>query len=321
MYSEATGIVPKLPPDYAKTLVNRAWRDVRRKSLWSFLLFESNWTSPNVVNAGSVTTVQGQNTITFNVAATASINAIGTFPSPAAGRQFRIGVGTIYTIWNWVPGTGVATLDRPYQESSATGASYSIYQCYYPAPMQDFWQWLSVRDMVNYNDLITTKSRAWIDEHDPQRMIFYIPTHVVPYQIDQNPASATAGWQTFELWGQPQYQLTYQLYGLRKGTDLVNPTDTLPPQIGEDCVMALTRAYAYEWAEANKVDSREMGSDFRFLIGDAKADFKRLYQEYRLQDRAAVDNFATKLKRGWSWPNMDGWYSGIGGVASPGAAW
>jgi len=323
MIGEVIGCVPKIPSDYAKTLVNRAWRDVRRQSLWSFLLFEGNWTSPSLINGGTVTTTQGSNTLVFDATATTAINAIfagGAVPSPVTQRQFRIGVGTIYNIWAW-DGAGNATIDRAYQEVGAAGQTYMIFQCYYPAPMMDFWQWIRVRDMTNWNDLATTKQRKEIDMWDPQRTAYYIPTHVVYYQQNQNPASFTYGIPTFELWGVPQYVLTYQIYGMRKGTDLINNTDTLPPQIGEDCVMALARAYAYEWAEANKSDERSKGSDFRFLIGVAKDDYKRLFAEYRRQDRALVDNFRSKLERTWSYPNLYGWYSSIAGQASPGAAW
>lgn len=325
MTSELTGAVPKLPNDYAKTLVNRAWRDVRRQSLWSFLLFESNWTSPSLITGGTVSTTQGSPLVTFDPAvATPAINAIasgGNVPSPITARQFRIGVGTIYNIWAWNAGTGVATLDRPYQEPSAVGQSYMIFQCYYAAPMKDFWQWIRIRDMVNWNDLITTKQRTDIDMWDPQRTAYYIPTHVVPYIVDMNPDSPTYRYQLFEMWGVPQYVLTYQLYGLRKGADLVNQGDLLPPQIGEDCVMALSRKYAYEFAEANKETERSIGSDYRFLMGEANADYKKLFAEYRRQDRATVDNFRTKLERGWAYPNLYGWFSSIAGVASPGAPW
>lgn len=325
MVSEATGIVPKLPNDYAKTLVNRAWRDVRRQNLWSFLLFESNWTTPPLITGGTVAVVQGQNTITFDPAVAApALKAVatgGNVPTPVIARQFRIGVGTIYNIWAYDSATGVATLDRNYQEVSNPASSFMVFQCYYAAPMKDFWQWISVRDMVNWNDLITTLKRSEIDQFDPQRTCYYIPTHVVPYQSDMNPASPTYMWPMFELWGVPQYTLTYQLYGLRKGAELAQPTDVLPPQVGEDCVMALTKKYCYEWAEANKSDERSMGSDYRFLMGDTMADYKRLFSEYRRQDRAMIDNFRTKLRRTWSYPNLFGWYSSIAGAASPGAAW
>jgi len=325
MRTELTGSLPKMPWDYTGTIVNRAYRDVRRQNLWSFLLAEGNWTSPAEINAGTVSTTQGQNTITFDPAlATPALNAIatgGNVPSALTARQFRIGVGTIYNIWAWNPTTGVATLDRPYQEPTAAGQPYMVFQCYYPAPVKDFFQWISVRDMVNWNNLITTWQRGEVDRKDPQRTYYFIPTHVVPYQTDMNPVSPTYTWPMFELWGIPTYVLTYQLYFIRKGLDLVNPTDCLPPVIGEDVVMALSRKYGYEWAEANKSDSRATGSDFRFLIGDAMADYQRLFREYRRQDRALVDNFRTRLERHWTWPSDMGWYQSISGYASPGAPW
>jgi len=322
MQSEISGSVPKIPWDFAGTLVNRAWRDVRRQSLWSFLLFESNWTSPPIVNAGTVTVTQGSASAVFNAAAATAIDAIGFVPSPVTQRQFRVGIGTIYNIIAWDTLTLTATLDRNYQEATAAGSAYSIFQNYYAAPYEDFWTWITIRDMLNFNNLITTASRAEIDQRDPQRTIYYIPTHVVPYQQDQNANSSTYRFPLFEMWGLPTFVLTYQLYGLRKGTDLVNPTDTLPPAIGEDVVIAKAREYAYGWAEANKGDlPRNAGSDYRFLIQDAKADYQRLFREYRRQDRALVDNFHTKCRVGWSMPNLWGFYSSVAGYASRGAAW
>ena len=321
IYSEIAGHVPEIPIDLTKTLANRAWRDVRRKNLWSFLMFEGNWTSPALVNGGTVATTQGRNIVVFDATATAAINAIftgGNVPSPVTQRQFRIGVGTIYNIWAW-DGNGNATIDRPYQEPTASSQTYMIFQCYYYSPVMDFWQWITVRDMTNWNDLITTKQRSEIDAKDPQRTVYYIPTHVVPYQQNQNPASNQYGIPMFELWGVPQYVLTYQLYGLRKGTPLVNDSDTLPPQVGEDCVIELGKAKAYEWAEANS-KGRARGN-FIALKQGAMVEYRRLFQEYRMQDRAMIDNFRTKLRRKWSYPNSDGWYSSIAGVASPGAPW
>lgn len=324
MWQELCGCTPKLAPDYSQTIVNRAWRDVRRQNLWSWLMFESNWTSPNIINAGTVATTQGVKTIVFNAAAATAINAqaLGP-PTPITQRQFRIGVGTIYNIWQWDNPTRTATLDRNYQEASAATASYQIFQCYYPSPIQDFWAWLDVRDIVNFNDLVYTRPRSYFDERDPQRLIGTFPSHVAGYQYDLNPASNTYQNMMFELaLGVPQYQLTWQLAMIRKGTDLVNDTDTLPPAIGEDCVMSLARAYAYEWASANQGDNpRDQGPDFKFLIGNSKADYKRLFTEYRRQDREQVDNFFTKRKTRWTWSTSWGYFNSLSGSASPGAPW
>lgn len=322
MSTELTGMLPRMPFNYAQTVVNRALQDVYRQSLWSFQLFESNWTSPNNVNAGTATVTQGQDTVTVDATAAAAINAIGLFPSAVTQRQFRIGINTIYNIWGW-DGTSVLTLDRNYQETSASTIGYNIFQVYYPSPVEDFKSWITVRDIVNYNDLILSRTRGWVDEQDPQRSIVYIPTHCVPYQPDQNPASPTSGWLLWELWGQPSYQLVYQLYGTRKGTALVNPTDTVPQQIGEDCVMALARYYAYEWGEANREQGGKIGNFIR-LKDDAMKQYRSLFKQYRMQDRAAVDNFMTRCRtagRDGRYNTSEPYYNAVGGTAYPGSPW
>lgn len=328
MVTELTGVIPKMPYDYAATLVNRSYRDIRRKNLWSFQLFEASWVSPATLNAGTVSCNLGSTIVTFDATASAAILAatsLGPFPTPWIQRQFRVGISTIYNIWavNFNTPTAIQfTLDRPYTDSSGAGQGYIIFQCYYPVPMKDFLTWITVRDIVNFNDLVLTKTRSEINFMDPQRTIFYLPTHCVGYQNDLNPASPTYGWFMYELWGQPQYELVYQLYGIRKGTDLVNDTDTLPGAIGEDCVMELAKYYAYQWAEGTKGDMpRNQGSDFKFLMGASLAEYKRLYREYRQQDREAVDNWYD-IRRHHTWlSNVDGYYSSIGNVANPGSPW
>lgn len=322
MRTELRGSFPKLPWDYTGTIVNRAWRDVRRQNLWSFQLFEANWTSPGIINSGTATVTQGLNYVTVSSAAAAAINAQALNPlSPIINRQFRVGISTIYNIFAWDT-VSTLTLDRIYAEPSGTNVAYSIFQCYYPAPMQDFLTWISIRDIVNYNDLVLDKNREWVDQRDPQRTWFYLPTHCVYYQQCQNTLSPIFGWPLFELWGQPQYQLTYQLYGIRKGTNLVNPTDSVPFAIGEDAVMALSRKYGYEWGEANKGDSpRDVGSDYRFLIGVAEKDYNRLFASYRRQDRETVNQWFQVRRRTSLFPVISGYYNSIASTANPGAAW
>lgn len=332
MAAELTGLSSQIPFDFAKTLVNRARADTYRKNLWSFLLFEANWVSPPIINTGQVQVTQGSKTVVFNGAAATAINAVGitVLPVPVTQRQFRVGIGTIYNIWAY-DGVNTATLDRPYAEATSAATSYQIYQCYFASPVQDFKTWLSIRDIVNFNDLILNKTRAWADQRDPQRSIYYIPTHALPYTIDLNPASPTYQNQMWELWAQPTFLLTYQLWGVRKGVDFVNPGDSLPPQLGEDCIMALAKYYAYQWCEANWQPSwGKVKPNYAFLMNQlvnnnprhgGPGEYNRLYSEYRLQDREAVNNFMSTLRRQWTWPSVEGWYSSIPGVASPGAPW
>ena len=328
MAQELTGAISKLPLPYAKTIINRAWADVRRQNLWSFQLFEGNWVSPVAITDGTVTTTQGLNTVTFDSDASAAIiaaNGLGPFPTPLNQRQFRIGNSTIYNIWAVdvsTPTAVIITLDRPFTDASGASQTYMIYQCYYPAPYEDFRLWLNVRDIVNFNNLILVDTREEIDFKDPQRTIFYLPTEVVYYRREPNTDSPFYGFPVFELWGQILYAITYQLYGVRQGTALVADTDTLPKAVGEDCVLALSRMYAYEWAEANKGDMpRDQGSDYKFLMGAAKAEFDRLYTKYRQQDREQVDSWWS-IRRHHSWlSNIDGYYNAIGASANPGRPW
>lgn len=319
MVYEVKGSIPKFSIDLAKTYVNRAWADVRRQNLWSFLLYDGNWTAPALVNAGLVSAAtQGSTTLTLNATATSAFNASITTVTPATDRQIRLTLGTIYNIWGW-DNAGTITLDRPFQEASVANVNYSLFQCYYPAPVADWWTFVSVRDFINFIDLYVDRyTRADLDEMDPQRTWYYFPTDVVPFMLNQNTASPHFQYPLYELWGAPQTNLVYQIYGLRKGTPLVNPTDTLPPQVGEDCVVALAKKYAYEWAEANKGDmSRNQGPDFKYLIGEAKADYNRLFKDYRKTDRETVDVWFSS-RRSSLYGKFFAQYSSITHTAYPG---
>lgn len=319
MTAELHGAVPKISYSYCQTLVNRARADVYRQNLWSFNLFEANWNTPGPINTGTVTTTPGSNTVTFNAAAITAINASLLFPTPITQRQFRQGFNTIYNIFQYNSGTGVATLDRPFLETGGSGQTYSIFQAFYPAPMQDFLVWISVRDIINFVDLFVDRyTQEKLDEVDPQRSWFGTPTDVVYKNLDLNPLSPTFQFPRFEIWGNPQFVIVYQLYGVRKGAPLVNPTDTLPPQIGEDCVMALARKYAYEWAMANSGDlPRHQSVDWRYLMGEAMNDYRRLFREYRKDDRNNVDNFFT-FRRVGPLAKLYGYYNAISQTAYAG---
>ena len=320
MVAEVRGTVPKMPFDMAKTLVNRAWRDVRRRNLWSFQLYEGQWISPGQVNTGLATTVQGSASVTVNAAAAAAINASVTSFSPIIARQFRIAAGGIYNITAWDT-VSLLTLDRVYGEASATLSAYSIYQVYYAAPYSDHRTWISVRDMRNFIDLFTNKTRAQVDAADPQRTWYYFPTDVVYYQQDQNPNSSTYRYPMYELWGAPTYALNWQLYGVRRLPDFTANTDTLPPALGEDCLIALAKYYAYQWAEANKgAIPRNQGPDFKFLMGAAKQEYDQLFKSYRKDDRETVNNFFS-IRRLGMYGKVFAYYSTLSNTAFPGVGW
>jgi hypothetical protein len=329
MYSELRGQVSKLPISFAPTLINRAWREIRERNLWSFNLYESVFITPPVVNSGTVTVVQGTSMVTFDLAvavpALLASQAANPF-SPITVRQFRSGTGGgfggIYNIIALNFGTGVATLDRVMGEPSGTNVAYLVFQDYYTPPFKDHRLWLSVRNPTLFLDMELDMTRSWVDERDPQRTWYQFPTHVIPWGIDLRGqgtinASATLGFPLFELWGVPVSPYTYQCYGLRSGTDLVNPTDALPLQVGEDLVIAKAKVYAYEWAEANKsMAPRMTGPDYKFLIGLAAEETKRLLTMYRLRDKDFIDNWFSS--RGPALASRAyGYYNTIAGFAGP----
>ena len=334
MVSELRGSIPKLPFAYTKTLVNRAWRQVRESNLWSFQLYEANWISPPLLSTGTVTATQGSPFITFDPMAIAAIQAaqIAQPYSLITQRQFRIASCTIYNLISLAPDfatSGIAQLDRIYADfTSGPGQAYQIYQLYYPAQFQDTLTYLTVRNMQMFMYLSTTTTRRQIDTWDPQRTWYQFPSHVVPLGMDlrgqgqtdargRSLQSGTLGFPLFELWGQPVTNFTYQLYGLRRGVDLVQLTDTLPLQVGEDLVLARARAYAYEWAMANMgANPRDEGPDYKFLMTQALAVYKDLLIRYRKQDREFCDNWFS-VREYWRWPNGYGFFNTLAGVAGP----
>jgi hypothetical protein len=324
MVTELRGSVPKLPIAFAPTLINRAWGTIRRANLWSFNLFESSWITPPLINTGTVTATQGLATIIFDAAAITAINAaqIAQPYSLITQRQFRIGVGGIYSLIAYNTGTGAATLDRIFGDPGGAGQAYNVYQLYYAAPFPDFRTWLSVRNPQMFIDLDLTTTRAEVDAMDPQRTWYQFPTRVVPYAIDNRGAgtstpSATIGFPLFELWGQPIQLFTYQCYGIRNGADLVAPSDTLPFAVREETVIARAKDYAYEWAEANKdMSPRSTGPDFKYLRGATMAEYKELLQKDRQVDKDFVDNWLTSRMPGLA-GNGIGFYNTLAGFAGP----
>ena len=306
MIAEMRGAVPKYSGSLARTHLREAWRDIRNMRGWSFQLGTSGFSTPSLVNQGTVTVALGGLTVTGDAAASAVWNTTSNPASLLTQRQFRIGQGTIYNIIAadfTTPTAAILTLDRMYIDTSyGTGLGYSIYGCYYPVPVQDFEAWESVLDVNNVTWLNvdpTRKGTEHINQADPQRQIFSNPISVIPYGTDQRPGSSTFGWMVYELYPQPQSQYAYQTWFSRAGADLTLPTDTPPYPITEHVIKTLARVKAYEWAEANKdpQNPRGSGADYRFLMGAAAAEAKAELREIRSMDRDRVDMWYSQMTR------------------------
>jgi hypothetical protein len=309
MIGEMRGAVPGYSALLARTHIRNAWTDVRKMKGWSFQLCNGGFATPGLVNAGSATVTLGSPTVTGDAAASAAWLTASTPISFLTQRQFRVGASTIYNIIAY-DGVSTITLDRPWIDTSAgAGLGYSIYQCYYPVPVQDFASWESVVDVNNCIDLCAGTAKKYVvqaNQYDPQRQIFSNPGSIIPYQVDARPGSSTLGWMMYELYPQPQSQYAYSTWYMRDGADLVNPTDTVPFPITEHLIKTLARVKAYEWAEANKdaANPRGAGADYRFLMGAAAAEAKDQLKQIRSEDRDRVDMWYTVMSRvsGYGYP-------------------
>src|SRR5260221_9013386 len=172
-----------VPFQFCKTLVNRAWKDVQSKFLWSFLWNDYAIPTPLPITAGQATVAIGSTQVTGNAAASAAWTGLGLV-MPLTNRQFRVAQGTIYNIIAAsfaVPAAVVLTLDKPYVDPVAGVTSYTVYQVYYNAPTQDFLWWESLRDPVSGYPLKTTLTREFVDRVDPQRFQAGWPRGFIPY--------------------------------------------------------------------------------------------------------------------------------------------
>src|SRR5208283_1590556 len=142
MISELSGNATGADYAYNKTLVNRAWADVRRMGGWSFQFGETGFTVPGMLGTGTVTLTFGSPTVIGDANATAAWATASQYGSLLTQRQFRSGgvsgAGTIYEIIGYETLThtpfATITLNRPFSDPLAfmpgpdAGQEYSIYQ-------------------------------------------------------------------------------------------------------------------------------------------------------------------------------------------------
>jgi hypothetical protein len=319
MASRLTGYFPRMPKSEAYNIVNDAWTDIRTDRLWSFQLVEDSIATPNVINVGTFTTVQGTNTVTAD--ASASVVIAGLTNPFITLRQFRITSGGIYSIVAadfTVPTAVVLTLDRIYTDPSANSQPYQIYQCYFAAPVPDFKRWIDWRDLTNGDWLSIYNTRREINMGDPQRLYFTFPHWVLPFGQDLRPGSSTLGYPLSELYPNPLSYVSYMRWWIRSGADLINPQDTLPYPMQEDLVFARSRMKACEIAEYTRDPSvpRGQSADYKFIYGAAKSEYDTLLKKVGFKDRDITDIFLSRIRRdGTTGLNRLAYYSSLSGRA------
>lgn len=303
MIAEMRGVVPGYSALLARIHLHEAWDDIRNLRGWFFQLGQGGLTTPSAISAGTVTVTFGSPSVTLDSTAAAAVIANGTqYGSLITQRQFRVGASTIYSIIAF-DNVNTLTLDRPWTDlTSGVGHGYTIYQCYYPTPVKNFYAWEGMWDVTNVQWINTDPSkseRQRINRADPQRQIFAPPGTLLAAFSDSRLNSSTLGYMLYELYPQPISAYCYQTWYSWGGPDVYADADEVPYPMNESTLKSLARVKAYEWAEANKDESNPRGrsANYQFLMGEASATHAKALHEIQMKNRDLVDIWKTTMTR------------------------
>jgi hypothetical protein len=298
---ELIGLYPGLSLLPARTMINRAWQDIRDEGLWSWLVAEFAYVAPLPVTAGTVTTTLASNLVTGDANATAVWTPLAAANPPLAspnlgiGRQFRCGMGNpIYNIVAY-NGTNQITLDRLYTEAENVGAgqTYQIYKPYYAPPSADFLRFFSVTN-IQFAYSIVGKSlnfnREQLDRMDPQRGSFGNAYIIGSYKSD--PLLQTP---VYEFWPAPTDGNTYMAIYQRRGLPLtpagVTPVIDYPPTLSPSLLMARAEFQTSIWAVKNMNRYPDLkGVNWFGVRKEALAQYLNELVKQRRQDMEIMKN-------------------------------
>jgi hypothetical protein len=327
MMSELEELVPNMSRIRAKRLVNRAFKIVQDSCLWSFQLGQGGFSTPEITTAGTISATLGQSTVTGDATASAAWQALPFYWAPTL-QQIRVQGFSIYSIIAMdtsTPTAVVLTLDRPFVDPLPffTGVGYQMFQAYIPAPPR-FKRWLTISDMFNCWALDLWTARRTIDLTDPARLYTSNPSMALGLGQDNRGAgtanaSATLGQQLFELYPNPQTQISYQTYFVAEAPYLEANSDTLPSPIDEELITQKALTWAYRDAEGRRdiMAAKGAGGNFLGLKKDSEADFLARLKTLRLLDRDAVDSYMVDMKAATSGYRMP-YYNSRSGTANMG---
>lgn len=295
-----------LNPNLAKTLVQRAHRDILESRSWSFLFEEGVLQTPEQINAGTVTVTQFSNQVTADATAKAALDAVN-LDIPLGTRQFRVGsTDRIYNIDSYDTGTGVLTLKEIYSEASASDVAYSVFKCYYLPPkvnlVVDFLRFVSVRDLEDGRTLQLNVHKKDLDRRDPQRSAGDPPVVLAAYKHDSN------GDPLFELWPTPTTARAYLALFVKRGQELEADTDELVYPLTDELLMTRAQYHLCHWAEMSKgVHAPLRLTDWRFLLGELSSRYERLLLQAKKQDDEIFNQNAMLPKRPMGYPPSAAW--------------
>lgn len=280
---ELVGVIPQLSSLYAGTLVNRAYKEIRDKRLWTWLREEAELIAPSPIADGFAAVTQFGTVVTFDSTAgplVTAANAAGN--PPLLLRQFRISNGgPMYNIIAYSAGPPVTiTLDRPYGEQTTTGSSFAIYRCYFTPPANDFlrfWSLLNATEGYTITGQRLGLTREELDRRDPLRASQGDAHYIASYKAQSAAypvGGTTPGAFIWELWEHPTNPATYVVNYQRRGVDMVLPTDDIPSTLMSSVLMPNALAHACMWAAANAGRHKELkGVNWLTIAKTHKAEY------------------------------------------------
>lgn len=269
-----------MDPDLAKTLVQRAHKDILESRTWSFLVAEGVLQAPEVVTAGTVTVNTFDTVVTTDATAKTALDAAETVNIPMSTRQFRCGItGRIYNIASYNTTTGDITLQEPFSEADVAAGSYSVFKCFYAPPTADFLRFVTVRDLTNGRPLRLDVQKIELDRRDPLRTSTEPPMVVSTYK------AASDSSPLFELWPRPTSARGYVTSYQKRGIVLTDDTDTLPASIPDELLMSRAQYHLAKWCEIAKGrDPALRLTNWQFLMAESLARYNELLHKAWVRD-------------------------------------
>lgn len=254
--AEVSGMLPGASPLLVETWIKRAWRAIRDKRTWSFLVTDDSIVCPAQITAGTLAITKYSNTVTADATASAALLAVGTVVETAFQfLSLRFGAsGSTSEIYNitavdqTVPAAIVITLDRVVVEATDAASGYFCYRPYIAAPVSNFLRWIAVVDMVNGWALNLDYSSVQFDRVDPQRQSFGQAYTLGAYKnsLDAPPVPI------YEAWPGPTSGQTFYVRYRTQGVDFSAPADVQPLLIPDALIVQWALGYyAYPWARIN----------------------------------------------------------------------
>ena len=306
LYNELVGWIPKLDPNHARTLLQRAWDDIRNEWNWSFLQQRGVLFSPALITTGTVSVTQFSASFQMSAAA---ITALASISNPViTQRQIRIGQ-RIFTVATYDSGTGAGTFDDIYYDATNATAGYQLYRCYYGPPLDvtggevtDFYTYRSIYDPVSNKWLFPLHGQqADLNSRDPNRLAFGNPQSMYAYRtsVVLDPiTSAPTYVPLFEMYPHPTAARVYPCVYFRRGGDMVL-TEILPQSIPDQLIIERALWYGCKWAAMNQARWPELaGINWRLQSDDhARAYLEILKGSVRIDEELMIESMIPDFHR------------------------